>query len=67
MDQRIEQLEVKVAFLEQANAQLGEQIYRQRQELAALRTRLDGLLERMEAAQTQSTAYTPEQEKPPHY
>jgi len=67
MDQRIEQLEVKVAFLEQANAQLGEEIYRQRQLLDELRTRLDALLERVEAAQAQATAYTPEQEKPPHY
>jgi uncharacterized coiled-coil protein SlyX len=67
VNQRIEQLEFKVAFLEQANAQLSEELYRQRQEMEALRARLAVLLERLEAAQSQPTQYTPEQEKPPHY
>jgi SlyX protein len=67
MDQRIEQLEIKVAYLEQANAQLSDMVYRQRQELEALRTQLAGFAERIEAAREQATAYTAEQEKPPHY
>lgn len=67
MEQRIEQLEIKVAFLEEANTQLSELVYRQRQELEALRTQLAGFVERIEAAREQVTSYTPEQEKPPHY
>jgi SlyX protein len=67
MDQRIEQLEIKVAYLEEANAQLSDMVYRQRQELEALRVQLAGFMERVEAAREQPTAYTPEDEKPPHY
>ncbi len=67
MHQRIEQLEIKIAFLEQANGQLSEELYRQRRELEALRAQLAVLQQRLEAAQSQSTTYSPEQEKPPHY
>jgi SlyX protein len=67
MDQRIVQLEIKVAYLEEANAQLSDMVYRQRQELESLRTQLAGFAERIEAAREQTTAYTAEQEKPPHY
>jgi SlyX protein len=67
MDARIEQLEIKVAFLEEANTQLGDELYRQRQELEALRTQLEALSGRFEGAQSAPTAYTAEQEKPPHY
>jgi uncharacterized coiled-coil protein SlyX len=67
VNQRMEQLEFKVAFLEQANAQLSEELYRQRQELETLRAQLAVLLERLEAAQSQPMQYTPEQEVPPHY
>jgi uncharacterized coiled-coil protein SlyX len=67
MDQRIEQLEIKVAFLEQANAELSSEMYRQRHELEALRAQIMALAGRLEAAQSQTTDYVPDQEKPPHY
>jgi SlyX protein len=67
MDQRIEQLEIKVAYLEEANTQLGDLVYRQRQELEALRAQLAGFAQRIEAVREQTTSYTAEQEKPPHY
>ena len=67
MNQRIEQLEIKVSYLEEANAQLSDLIFRQRQELDALRVQIAGFMERVEAAREQSTAYTAEDEKPPHY
>lgn len=67
MQQRIEQLEIKVAFLEEANTQLSDMVYRQQQELAALRAHLATISSRFEAAQSQLTQYTAEQEKPPHY
>ena len=67
MNHSIEQLEIKVAFLEQANGELSQELYRQRQELEALRAQLAVLLERLEAAQSESTSYSEEQEKPPHY
>ncbi len=67
MEQRIEQLEIKVAYLEEANGQLSDMVYRQRQELEALRLQLAGFVERIEAVREQATSYTAEQEIPPHY
>lgn len=67
MDPRLEQLEMKVAYLEQANAELSDELFRQRREMEELRDRISTLTGRLEAAQSQPTAYTPEQEMPPHY
>lgn len=67
MDPRLEQLEMKVAFLEQANSELSDELFPQRREIEELRERISTLTGRLEAAQSQPTAYTPEQEKPPHY
>jgi uncharacterized coiled-coil protein SlyX len=67
MNQRLEQLEIKIAFLEQANAQLSDELYQQRQQVEALREQLATLVGRIEAAQTSPTTYAPEDEKPPHY
>jgi SlyX protein len=67
MQQRIEKLEVKVAFLEEANSQLSDMVYRQQMELQALRAQLMDMTSRLEAAQSRITEYTAEQEKPPHY
>ena len=67
MNQRIEQLEIKVAYLEEANTQLSDVVFRLRQELDALRAQLAGFMEKVEAAQEQTTSYTAEEEKPPHY
>lgn len=66
MNERIERLEFKVAFLEEANAQLGDTVYQQKLQIDALREQLNGFMSRVAAAQEQ-TPYTPEQEKPPHY
>jgi uncharacterized coiled-coil protein SlyX len=63
----IERLETKIAFLESANLELSAVVYRQSQEIQALRARLDALAQRVEAAQTPETARTPEEERPPHY
>ncbi len=68
MEQRLEQLEIKVAFLEQANAELSDEVFRRRQEIEALREQLATLTSRLDAAQAQpAAAYAPEEEKPPHY
>jgi SlyX protein len=67
MQHRIEQLEVKIAFLEEANSQLSDMVYRQQQELEALRARFADMASRIEATQARMTEYTAEQEKPPHY
>jgi uncharacterized coiled-coil protein SlyX len=67
MSDRLEQIEVRMAWLEQANTELSDTVYKQQQDLKALRAELATLLQRMEAAQASSTAWTPQDEKPPHY
>lgn len=67
MTMTLEQIEIRITYLEQANTELSDVVYQQRRELEALRARLSELLGRFEAAQTQSTAYSPEDERPPHY
>lgn len=63
----IERIETKIAFLESANVELSDVVYRQQQEIAALRARLDALAQRVEAAQTPEAMRTPEEQRPPHY
>jgi SlyX protein len=64
----LENIETKIAFLERANAELSDVVYRQQQEINALRDRIAGLTARLDAAQTEGgRPYTLEEEKPPHY
>ena len=67
MTDRLEQVEIRIAFLEQANGELSDVVYKLRQELEALRAAFATLTQRWEASQAAPTAYTAEQEKPPHY
>lgn len=67
MNDRLDDIETKIAFLEEANTQLSDVVYQQRQEIEALRARIAALVDRFESAQASPTAYTPEDEKPPHY
>lgn len=63
----IERIELKIAYLERANNDLSEVVYRQQQEIDALRAELAVLNGKLEAAMTEQTVYSLEQEKPPHY
>jgi SlyX protein len=63
----LEQIETKIAFLERANAELSDVVYRQQREIEELRTRIMGLAARLEAVQADVRPYTLEEEKPPHY
>jgi uncharacterized coiled-coil protein SlyX len=63
----IERVELKIAYLERANNDLSEVVYRQQQQIDALRAELAALNGKMEASAAEQTVYTPEQEKPPHY
>jgi uncharacterized coiled-coil protein SlyX len=63
----IERLETKIAFLESANLELSDVVYRQSQEIQSLRGRLDALAQRIEAARIPETTRTADEERPPHY
>jgi SlyX protein len=64
----LERIETKIAFLESANAELSDVVYRQKKELDELRARLTALSARLDAAQSEGgRPYSLEEEKPPHY
>lgn len=64
----LERIETKIAYLESANAELSDVVYRQRKEIDELRARLSQLQARMDAPQAEGgRPYTLEEEKPPHY
>jgi uncharacterized coiled-coil protein SlyX len=63
----LERIETKIAFLERANAELSDIVFRQYREIEALRARVNALIERFEAAQSAEPARELEEERPPHY
>jgi SlyX protein len=66
-DARFEELELKLAYLERANQELGEVVYHQQQELDALRARMEQLIDQVRAAAENAGDYPAGEEKPPHY
>lgn len=68
MDQdTVERLELKLAFLERANAELSDVVYRQHKELEGLRESVRVLAEKLDARHGAEAARRPEDERPPHY
>jgi uncharacterized coiled-coil protein SlyX len=63
----IERIETRIAFLEQATAELSDEVVRQRREIEALRAQLLLLAERLQAAQSEGGEVTAQDERPPHY
>ena len=63
----VERIELRIAYLERANNDLSEVVYRQQQEIDALRAKLAIVSGKLEGALTEQTVYTAEQERPPHY
>lgn len=63
----LEQIETKIAFLESANAELSDVVFRQHREIETLRAQIAALAARIDAAQADSGMRTPEEERPPHY
>jgi uncharacterized coiled-coil protein SlyX len=63
----LEQIETKIAFLERANAELSDVVYRQQQEIETLRAHIASLAARLDSPPAEQGEYTPEQERPPHY
>jgi SlyX protein len=67
MNDLIERFELKLAYLERANQELSDVVYRQQQELDELRARLALVTSRVDALKATEETYTLEQERPPHY
>ncbi|MDE2050194.1 MAG: SlyX family protein [Gammaproteobacteria bacterium] len=63
----LERIETKIAFLERANAELSDVVFRQHREIETLRAQIVALAGRIEAVQSDTGVRTPEEERPPHY
>jgi SlyX protein len=61
------QIQAKITFLERANAELSDVVFRQQQEIQALAARLKYVCERLQTLPSGNDERTPEDERPPHY
>jgi uncharacterized coiled-coil protein SlyX len=66
-DETVERLELKISYLERANQELSDAVFRQQQQLEELQARVAMLAGRLEAARADEQPYTQEEERPPHY
>ena len=66
-DETLERIHLKLAFLERANSELGDVVFRQQQEIQLLSARIRELAERDSAGQAGGEEHSPEEERPPHY
>jgi SlyX protein len=66
-DAAIERLETKIAYLERANTELSDVVYRQQREIQGLHAKFESLVERMSSMRSTDEGRTPEDERPPHY
>jgi uncharacterized coiled-coil protein SlyX len=65
--QAIEQIEIKIAFLERANAELSDVVFRQHRDIEARREQIGMLASRLQTAESDVTPRTAAEERPPHY
>jgi len=66
-DERIDELESRLALQDQSILELGDEIYRQQRQIAQLDKMVRDLTERLRAASSLEPANDPEHEIPPHY
>lgn len=67
MDERLENIETKLAYQEQAIQQLSDEIYDQRQQMESLAKTCARLADRVAALETTDGADLTAEEPPPHY
>jgi SlyX protein len=63
----LEQIQSKIAFLERANTELSDVVFRQQQEIQALAARLKEVSTRLQTVPSGHDDGTAEDERPPHY
>jgi SlyX protein len=66
-EEAVEQIQTKIAFLEQANAELSDVVFRQQLEIRALGARIKEVAERLAATQSEERQRSADDERPPHY
>ncbi len=63
----VEQIQTKIAFLERANSELSDVVFRQQRQLEALGARVKEVADRLGSLQSEERHRPPEDERPPHY
>lgn len=67
MNEDLERIELKIAYLENAWQELSDVVYRQQREIDQLRERLAAAQGQIEALRSESPAGRADDERPPHY
>ena len=65
-DDPLERVQSKIAYLEQAVAEIGDEVFRQHREIQSLEAQLKAIGQRL-AGTPSDEPRTSEQERPPHY
>jgi SlyX protein len=66
-DEAVERIELRITYLEAANTELSDVVYRQQQEILELRERMGLLVNRFDELENKPRDWTAAEEKPPHY
>lgn len=66
-DTALERIELRIAFLESANQELSDAVYRQQREIEALRAQMAAYQQRSDSWNAERSTVAPADERPPHY
>jgi uncharacterized coiled-coil protein SlyX len=66
-EETLEQMQIKLAFLEGAVSELSDVVFRQHREIQAVEAKLKAVSDRLDSVRSDETLRPLEQERPPHY
>ena len=66
-DSALERIELKIAYLESANQELSDIVYRQQRDIDQLRAQMSTYQRQLEAWRSEQGDNVPLDERPPHY
>jgi SlyX protein len=66
-DETLEQMQIKIAFLERAATELSDVVFRLHKEIEAMEAKLRAISERLDRTQSDEVSRPQEEERPPHY
>ena len=66
-DSALERIELKIAYLESANQELSDIVYRQQRDIDTLRAQMSAYQRQLDAWRSEQSDNTPVDERPPHY
>ena len=63
----LERIELKIAYLESANQELSDIVYRQQRDIDVLRAQMSAYQRQLDARRSEHSDNAPLDERPPHY